>query len=69
MPVTTQANQTPAIYSVQDACALLSVSRTTLYALMARGEIKGRKIGRRTVIVASDLAAFVDQLPEKHPTH
>jgi len=52
-------------YSVAEACELLSVGRTTLYHAIKRGELQVTKIGRRTVIRAEFLRAFVDGLPAK----
>jgi excisionase family DNA binding protein len=52
-------------YSVAEACQLLSVGRTTLYHAIKNGELQVAKIGRRTVIRADLLRAFVDGLPSK----
>ncbi|WP_315796601.1 helix-turn-helix domain-containing protein [Bradyrhizobium sp. SZCCHNRI3043] len=52
-------------YSVAEACKLLSIGRTTLYHAIKSGELQIAKIGRRTVIRAEFLRAFVDSLPTK----
>jgi excisionase family DNA binding protein len=46
-------------YSIQEACGLLSIGRTTLYALIGQGDLAVLKIGRRTLIPAKSLNAFV----------
>lgn len=54
---------TPLCYSPQQATKLLNIGRTTLFALLARGEIKARKLGTRTLIPASELSRYIDSLP------
>ena len=39
-----------------------NVSRTHLYALIANGDLKSVKIGRRTLFRVSDLKAFAEAL-------
>jgi excisionase family DNA binding protein len=51
------------LYSVADACRALGISRTTLYQLRKDGRLVSRKLGRRTVILAADLQAFLATLP------
>ncbi|MDO8396557.1 MAG: helix-turn-helix domain-containing protein [Bradyrhizobium sp.] len=46
-------------YSIQETCGLLSIGRTTLYALIGRGDLTVLKIGRRTLISAKSLDAFI----------
>jgi excisionase family DNA binding protein len=46
-------------YSVLEACDLLSIGRTTLYGLIKSGDLQTRKVGRRTLIPAKSLDAFV----------
>lgn len=53
----------PLAYSIADACALLSLGRTTIFAAIARGELKSKKVGRRTLIAAQDLKAWLDSCP------
>jgi excisionase family DNA binding protein len=50
-------------YSVPEVLAKIGVGRDKLYALIRSGELPARKIGRRTLIVASDLEAFLANLP------
>lgn len=48
--------------SVNTACDLLGISRTTLYQLVKGGDLSIKKIGRRSVLLTADLSAFVEQL-------
>ena len=53
-----------AAYSVEDACAALSISRSKLYNEMAAGRLKGRKAGTRTLIPAQSIYDWLNNLPE-----
>ncbi|MGJ8558940.1 MAG: helix-turn-helix domain-containing protein [Litorimonas sp.] len=50
--------------TVKEAGQILSLGRSSIYRLIGRGDLKPRKIGKRTVILVSDLEAFVSSLPE-----
>lgn len=49
-------------FSVKEAAEILSIGRTTLYARVKAGDLKATKCGRKTLFLASDLAAFVERL-------
>lgn len=49
----------PFAMSLNDAARWIGVSRSTIYRLVARGEIPRIKIGRRTVVLSSHLAEFL----------
>ncbi|RXH06725.1 helix-turn-helix domain-containing protein [Bradyrhizobium vignae] len=49
-------------YSIQEACSLLSIGRTTIYALIGQGDLAILKIGRRTLISAKSLDAFIQSI-------
>lgn len=51
------------LLSVEQALALLGVGRTGLYGLVSQGRIAPVKLGRRTLIKAADLQAFIAALP------
>ncbi|WP_375450605.1 helix-turn-helix domain-containing protein [uncultured Devosia sp.] len=53
----------PVAYSVSDVLKLIGISRTKFYELVGTGEIKVRKIGNRTIILARDLSTFLESLP------
>ncbi len=50
--------------SPTDAAKALGIGRSTLFDLLARGEIKARKLGTRTLIPAAELSRYVERLPE-----
>lgn len=50
-------------YTVSDACQKFGIGRTKLFELLNTGEIKRRKLGRKTLILDEDLKAFVKNLP------
>jgi excisionase family DNA binding protein len=52
----------PLAVTIQDACAMIGVKRTKLYALCEAGEIELRKIGRRSVITMASLKKFIANL-------
>lgn len=56
-------NPTPLAYGIPDACRVLSLGRTRLYALIAEGKIEARQCGGRTLIPSESLQAFIAGLP------
>lgn len=50
----------PDMLSVDDAARRLGISRTTLYQLADRGGLRTVKVGRRRLVAASDLAAYIE---------
>ena len=49
--------------SVPAAMDYLSVKRTKLYSLIASGQLKAVKLGRRTLVRMDELQRFLDTLP------
>jgi excisionase family DNA binding protein len=48
-------------YGIEDAAASLGLSRSRLYELIAAGEIAACKVGKRTIIPATELTTFLDR--------
>ena len=49
----------PILYTPAEAAHLLGVGKTTLFALIARGELRSLKLGHSRRIRHADLEAFV----------
>ncbi|MBL8579540.1 MAG: helix-turn-helix domain-containing protein [Mesorhizobium sp.] len=53
----------PVAYDIDGAVAASGIGRTKLYSYIKAKQLKARKAGRRTVILAADLEAFLSALP------
>lgn len=53
-------------YTLDEACAAISCGKTKIYEFLDSGELPAKKLGRRTVILASDLENFLEKL-EAYP--
>ena len=51
----------PLSVSVEESARILGISRSATYELIAQGEIKTFKIGRRRLALASELKAFIER--------
>lgn len=49
-------------YSVSETIRILSIGRTKLYALIASGELRPIKIGRKTLISHKEIENFLERL-------
>jgi excisionase family DNA binding protein len=54
---------TPAAYTVAETLVRLNLSRDTFYRLIREGKLSARKVGRKTLVLDSDLRAFLEGLP------
>jgi excisionase family DNA binding protein len=52
-----------AALSVPEVMAATGLGRDKVYALIRDGQLIAKKCGRRTLIVASDLQRFLEELP------
>ncbi|MFF4229159.1 helix-turn-helix domain-containing protein [Streptomyces sp. NPDC001820] len=67
MDVTIAAPIAPLLYTPEEAAKALRFGRSTVYELMAAGELKFIKRGRSRRIKRSDLEAYVSGLePQSH---
>jgi len=48
---------------VSEACSALAISRSKLYLELAAGRLRAVKCGRRTLIPATEIKAWLDSLP------
>jgi len=53
----------PLAYSIAEACQLARIGRTTIYAAIKAGDLSARKVGRRTVLLATELTRWLESLP------
>ncbi|MGI8656493.1 MAG: helix-turn-helix domain-containing protein [Pyrinomonadaceae bacterium] len=53
------------LYSVKEVCERLHISRSTLYELRIRGELKHVRIGCRPKFAPEDLHAYIQTLRGK----
>ncbi|MGH1571921.1 excisionase family DNA-binding protein [Methylobacterium sp. P31] len=58
-----ERNMEPLGLSVQQAAKSAGVGRTTIYEELARGRLRAKKLGRRTLILADDLKRWLEALP------
>jgi excisionase family DNA binding protein len=56
------------VFTIAEAKASAGVGRSALYAAIASGELPARKLGRRTLIMADDLKAWLTSLPKVKPS-
>ena len=54
----------PIAFSIKDAVSASPVSRSEIYRALQRGDLRAKKIGKRTIILRDDLAAFFAALPD-----
>lgn len=51
----------PRLVTVEEAKKLLCLGTTAIYELINTNELRRIKIGRKTVFLASDIAAFINR--------
>lgn len=54
------------LYSVEEAAHLLGIGRTYMFHLVATGEVRSIKIGKRRKIPYDALQAYIERLSAEH---
>lgn len=54
----------PLAYTVNQALVVTNIGRTKLYEEIDAGRIKTKRLGRRVLILAEDLKAWLNALPD-----
>lgn len=49
----------PITFSIAEACQITSLGRTKIYSAIRQGDLKVIKIGRRTLLAADELSAWL----------
>ena len=57
---------TPLLHSIQSSTRILGIGRSSLYGLIAEGQIRIVKIGRRTLITDPEIRRYVESLTSDH---
>jgi excisionase family DNA binding protein len=55
------------LYPIEETAGVLGVGRTTVYGLVDKGELRLVHIGRRGLITADSLDAYVERLSTAQP--
>jgi excisionase family DNA binding protein len=58
-----QLNESQVALSISEACKLTSIGRTSIYAAIKVGQLTARKVGRRTVVLRTDLETWLNAQP------
>jgi excisionase family DNA binding protein len=68
MPHVSENLTVPAVaYTIRTAVAASGISRSRIYELISHGKLEARKDGRKTLVVASSLDAYLRALPALKP--
>ena len=59
--IQSMAEEIKRLFTVNEACTYLSISRMSLYRMMGRKEIATVKIGNRTLFDKRDLDEFIEK--------
>jgi excisionase family DNA binding protein len=57
--------ETQRALTISEVCARASASRTAVYEAIKAGDLVARKRGRRTLVLAEDVSAWLNRLPKR----
>ncbi|MGC1179178.1 MAG: helix-turn-helix domain-containing protein [Methyloceanibacter sp.] len=60
------AYEMPRLLSIKQACCILGLSRTSLYALMASEQLRSVTVGRRRFVPLEAIEEFIAGLPTEY---
>ena len=52
-------------YSLREVGGLINTGQTKLFELIKSGQLKTRKLGRKRLVLDTDLEGFLEELPSK----
>ncbi len=61
-----EAAEATRLLSIKQACCVFGFSRTTLYALLASGQLRSVTIGRRRFVPREAIDEFIARLPTEY---
>ncbi len=64
MPPTPDDQTSPFALTVADVTRRTGIGRTSIFEAIRAGRLRARKAGARTLVMADDLKAFLDSLPD-----
>jgi excisionase family DNA binding protein len=67
-PAAPAAGRWPAVLDVHLTAQLLTVSADTVYDLLQRGDLPGRKVGRKWLTTTTAVLKWLEQSATPHPT-
>jgi excisionase family DNA binding protein len=65
--VAAESAGTPIALTLRQVVALSGVSRSSVYMAIGAGELRCKKLGRRTIVRFEDFRAWLDSLPDLRP--
>jgi excisionase family DNA binding protein len=65
----TAMKKTPYAHPVPDACDLLGIKSSKLYTEIAKGRIRAKKIGTRTVVLDESIREYLAAQPDARITY
>lgn len=57
----------PRAFSIDEACKRVGCCRDKIYGAINAGQLRAKKLGRRSVVLAQDLDDFLKNLPAIKP--